>query len=57
MGVKIIHKYLSQNKVPPRVAVKGMQVPPKPVFLDLNELDHKLIRVFNPYEFLVRLSV
>ena len=39
MGVKIIHKYLSKNKVPPRAAVNGMQVPPKPAFFDLNELD------------------
>ena len=33
------HKYLSKNKVPPGAAVNGIQVPPKPAFFDLNELD------------------
>ena len=28
-----------KNKVPPLAAVNGTQVPPKPAFFDLNELD------------------
>ena len=38
-----MHKYLSKNKVPPRAAVNGMSVPPKPVFFDLNELECRLL--------------
>ena len=35
--------YLAKNKIPPCVAVNGMQFPPKPAFFDLNELESRLL--------------
>ena len=37
------HKYLKKNKVSPQAAINGLQFPKKPEFIDLNELECRLV--------------
>ena len=37
------HKHLKKNKVSPQAAINGLQFPKKPEFIDLNELECRLV--------------